>query len=210
MWETYSFSPTVSVLFAGIFQTLLLISYVLAPQNFKTKNRKLQGSHTFFMHLFFCLYFLFGIIFFDAAILWLMGQWMYSDWRFQLPAVILILIIGIQYIVGSMFINPKLGNLIFAICSIVVVLLMIHVIIPLMTLWEGTYLILRIFFFLLIFYIILNYYMYKKNPEKITRELWDWTKKFQKIFSRKFNIILFCILMVEVWLKLFGTSLFIW
>ncbi|TFF95003.1 MAG: hypothetical protein EU544_03715 [Promethearchaeota archaeon] len=214
MLETYTFSPYLMLYIGAIIQSLMLASWVIAPQNFKTENPKLALIYEFFMKLGFVTTFLFGIVFLDTAIFWLANQWIYADWRFQLPTVILLLILGFQYVFGSFFVNPKLSDLLYGIGAIVAILIYLHFIVPLGRLrttvvqFVGVLIVLMVVYLLL--WGILSYLDRKSRFSGKNRELWDITEKAQQIFSRKFNLVLYIIILMEVWLKLFGSSLFIW
>lgn len=214
MIETYTFAPYLMLYFAAIIQTFIVVSFIVAPQNYKAKNKIVEIIHSFFMHLGFTFMFLFGILFIDTALAWLFGQWVYADWRFQLPAVLLILIMGIQYVVGSMFVNPRISTFIYSVVAIIVVLLGIHVYIPSMDLRASVVNFLMLLFILQGIYLliwVIDIILDEKTAwEEKNKDLWDVSPQFQNIFTRGFNIIIWIIMLVEVWLKLFGSSLFIW
>ncbi|MFO8018083.1 MAG: hypothetical protein R6U96_05565 [Promethearchaeia archaeon] len=216
MIETFTFAPYLMLYFAAIIQTFVMISFIVAPQNYKAQNKFVRIVHSFFMHFGFTFMFLFGVVFLDTALAWLFGQWMYADWRYQLPAVLFILFLGIQYVIGSMFINPRISTLIYSICAILVILLGIHIYIPSMDLWTSVVNFLRILILLQIIYLLIwGINTYLDSRERLSwkeknKKLWDISPKFHEIFSRGLNIIIWIIMMVEVWLKLFGSSLFIW
>ncbi|MGV9200367.1 MAG: hypothetical protein ACOC44_00615 [Promethearchaeia archaeon] len=216
MIETYTFAPYLMLYFAAIIQTFIMVSFIVAPQNYEAKNEVVKIVHGFFMHFGFTFMFLFGAVFLDTALAWLFGQWVYADWRFQLPAVIFLLLLGIQYVVGSLFINPRISTFIYSICAIVAILLGIHVYIPSINLRTSVVDFLGLLILLQIIYLVMwgiNTYLDSKERfswKQKNRALWDISEQFQSIFSRRLNIIIWIIVMVEVWLKLFGSSIFIW
>jgi hypothetical protein len=200
--------------FAAIIQTFIVVSFVVAPQNYKAENKIVKIIHSFFMHFGFTFMFLFGIIFLDTALAWIFGQWVYADWRFQLPAVLFILVLGIQFVIGSMFINPRISTLLYSIVAIIVILIGIHVYIPSMNLRASVVDFLMWLFILQGIYLAIwaiNTVLDEKTDwEEKNKELWDISPQFQRVFNRGVNLVIWIVMLVEVWLKLFGSSILIW
>ena len=121
MLPIFTFLPLVTLLFAAIFQMAMVIGFVLAPDDYTTDKRGKNAAYNIFMQLGFGTFFLFGVFFIDTAVFWLLGQYTYADWMFELPAVILLLIVGVQYLVGAWLVNPTKFDLIFFGISIVLI-----------------------------------------------------------------------------------------
>lgn len=215
MIDTYSFSPYFALYFGLILHCFLMMEVVFFPNNYKGSKDWKNYLYDAFMHVGFGLFFLFGIIFFDTGIIWILGQWTYADWRFQLPAVILVTIIGFQYIVGTMLVNPKISDLIYFISSSITMFYFLHIYTIGKNLRYAIVFLLQIMVVLLVIYVLLwgiDFLLEKRNPlwRKKNKYLWDISDQFKKIFNRKVNLILWILLAIEALLKLTGSSLFIW
>ncbi len=211
MIRLYTFSPNFTLWFAAIFQSLMMVVFVIVPKEHKSDKKAFEFAQNFGLGL----YFLFGLIFLDTGICWLAGQWMYADWRFQLPSVILLIIIGIQYCFSAMLIKPRITDLIFFAVASPIVLSLIHIHLTLVDdLKDGVIYVLGIILVLQVVYVIfwgLNRFIDKKPSRKDKKKyLWDFSKQFRRIFNRTSNIVLWAVMMTEALLKLVGSSLFIW
>jgi hypothetical protein len=121
MWITYGWAPYLISVVTPILQILLLIRYIWWPSapdpsdnDYLWKNVLYQ----LFRGIFRYLYFFVGVLLLDISIFWLLGQWTYADWRFQLPSVILGLLVGGNYCIRILFEKPKVPVLLFALAII--------------------------------------------------------------------------------------------
>jgi len=210
MLKIFTFSPYLTLFFATLFQLIIVIGFILAPKNYAPTTKIKRIEYNVFMQLGFGLYFLFGVFFIDTAIFWLIGQWTWADWMFQLPAVILLLIIGVQYLIGAWLINPTKFDLIYFGFSIPLMLFLIHFmtgyIITNLRLALG--IVLGVIILMVLFYTVVKSKMTlsERTPPKYK---WNYTKQYQKIFNRKYNVILYVFLTAESFCKILGTSLLI-
>ena len=188
----------------------MVIGFILAPNDYTTNKRGKNAAYNIFMQVGFGLYFLFGVFFIDTAVFWLIGQWTLADWQFQLPAVILLLIIGVQYVFGAWLINPTKFDLIFFGVSVPLLLFLLHIV-PgyiITDIEDSLYVTLGIMILMVIIYVIIKSKMIipqNANP----KYKWDITVKYKIIFNRKYNVALYIFLAAESVLKILGSSLFI-
>ncbi len=209
---TFSISPYLTNYFAFVVQTFIVISYIWFSKDFKwPKNKFSQAFLKFFKRFFFALYFFFGILMVDSAVIWISGQYGYADWRFQLPSVLISLILGLQYLITTFWIKPTKFDLGYSITFISVFIGLMRFYLP------GPFnLRFRAEFSIMIaFGIIFLYPMGKFVGDLISRKkeenryLWDIGDSMYNLFNRKFNIIFWIIAMIEAMLKFAGSSLFL-
>jgi len=159
-----------------------------------------------------------------------LGSWTYNDWKFQLPSVIIILIIGIEFELLTLFPKGNLIDILYFIISTLVIVLFIHWWVPMEPVMGPgleTYLPI-ILGALVLAYILkdgIKYGVQKKNlrvkglseniPENNINQigknwlnLWDAAEKFEKFFNFKFNLICWVIATLQSLLILNGFSLF--
>ena len=209
-FETFVFTPVFMGFFAAIFQTLLVITFIYESDyngNKKWKNIAFDGA----MHFGFGVFFMFGIVFFETAIFWLIGQSSWLDWQYSLFTIIILLILGFEYIVGTMLTKPGFLEIFFCVFSSVVVLVLLHVNAPYSPSLRTS--VTEIIYFMLgmvgIYLILWGLQVFRtKEPSwnQNNRELWNFNAKFRWIFNRKVNFALYVITMLNALLNLFGSS----
>lgn len=175
----------------------------------------MQAIHDVLMVLGFGLCFFFGLVFIDTSISWLAGQWTYADWRFQMPSVLLCLVVGVQYVVGSFLVKPKISDIVFVVISGIIMGILVHGYTLTNDLRHSMTVIVIGMLILIFCYLgiwALDKYLESKSESwrNKNKTLWDIRASFKKIFNRKVNVILWAVLIVEIYLKVLGSSLFIW
>jgi len=210
MLPIFTFSPYLTLLFATVFQMIMVMGFILAPNDYTTDKRGKNAAYNVFMQVGFGLYFLFGIFFIDTAVFWLIGQWTLADWQFQLPAVILLLIIGVQYVIGAWLINPTKFDLIFFGISVPLLLILLHIV-PgyiITDIENSLYVTLGVMILTVIIYVIIKSKIIL--PQNATPKYkWNITAGYKRIFNRKYNVVLYIFLAAESILKILGSSLLI-
>ena len=198
------------MLFATIFHMIMVIAYVVAPEDYVPSTQGIKTAFYSLMQIGFGVFFLFGVLFIDSAIFWLVGQWGYGDWMHQLPSVILVLFVGTQYVLGAMLINPTKFDIIFAAITVPLALFVTHIVPGYLieSVEDSLYLILGLLIALVILYsIIKGRMLIPRNASPAFK--WDITRGYKKIFNRKVNVAMYIVLSAETLLKLLGSSLFI-
>ncbi|MHA1147724.1 MAG: hypothetical protein ACTSR8_05725 [Promethearchaeota archaeon] len=211
--ETFVFTPVFMGFFAAIFQTILVCTFIYESDyksDKKWKNIAFDGA----LHFGFGAFFMFGIIFFETAIFWLFGQSDWLDWQYSFFSIILLFVLGFEYIVGTMLTKPTYMELIFCAGSTTVILIMLHICVPYSpSLRSSVILTLGVMVGMLVLYMVLwglNIFRTKEPSwSQGRKEFWDFRKKFRWIFSRKVNFALYIIAMANALLNLFGSSFII-
>lgn len=215
----FTLSPYLSTYMLAGLQVLLLLSRIWFPKDFMPEHRVLRYFYKLFQDIFLGTYFLFGIISLDTAISWLIGSWVYSDWQFQLPSVLLALVIAPQYIIGVGFKKPRVSQLILGLVTVGVIIYLFHFVTP----TTGSMIDSFAFVFILLNVIsiiygiavdLLDIIAHKRitsiNKAADENYLWDISAKFNNFYSIKVNAFLTVIIAGEAMLKIMGSSLFIW
>ena len=216
MIDSFLISPYVTAYSGAICYTFMMLSYVwwsggYSP-NYSAIGYVEQGTRTVLR----VLYGFVGLLCLDASILWLFGSWGYADWRFQLPSVIIGLIIGVEYLGDTLFVKPNRVPVLFlGILAGVAELYVIHVYIPSLTniYWGLTVIFIVPVITAVIFLVggaLVSIYRRKHESIGDRPPLWDFSTKYDKIFTKRVDILLWIICMLEAMLKFGGTSLFIW
>jgi len=212
MYNTFSWSPYLIAYIVFVIQTFIVASYVWFSKDYEPPQKGLWAlGYRFWKHLFYGFYFTFGVIVMDTALMWCLGQWTYRDWSFQLPSVILGLVLGIQYLIATILKKPTKIDLGYAITVILTILLLNHLYIPRpgrMVTSSAMFIMVSVALIVILPFIKEIERFSSKNNEPPA--VYDITNNLHKIFSRKFNIAFWIIATMEAMLKFAGSSLFIW
>jgi len=228
----FAFEPTIALWFCTLSHCLFMSIYIFRPKKVDMKEHRgiwitYQLGRNFF--------FLFGFLYLHTAISWLSGVWIYEDIAYQLPAVILILIMGIYYIGGFMLLKPRMLEIIWIHVGMAYFLIMIHLVLPIVVNlrdWVEITLIGLILMELLYPIILFGSRTIFKKMERETiensgeerkdlkkgyllinflnKQLWKKSIDLNNLAMRLFNWIMWSLLCLESLLKLFGTSIIIW
>jgi hypothetical protein len=217
--DIFTMSPYLAGIGVAICNTLIILSKIWFPSGYIPPNKKLVSTFQFLQDLFRIIFFFFGVIFINIAVFWLSGQWAYADWPFQLPNVILGLIGGIQYVVGSLFLKPKKIDLVFGIGLFTYIFCTLNLLIRGPSNLEND----LIFVFvidniLMIIYVIVKALIRKKSAKlsqetpQVTNEnsIWNISRKYDRIFNKKVIFILWILASINVMLSFNGASIFGW
>jgi hypothetical protein len=184
-----------------------MIMYILSPEN-PSKNEKGRWKTKYFGYSGF---FLFGTLYLHTGISWLTGQWTYIDWRFQLPSVILIILVGIIHIIGFMLLKPRIFDLIYCIISVGILLILIYIILPIVVdLIIWTIIALATVIILQWIYPFLRMKIRMSERTWLNKRLWKKSVNLNKKSWMVFNWVLWGFLTAESLFKLSGLSLFLW
>jgi hypothetical protein len=219
MFDIFTMSPYIAGIGVAVCNTLIILSKIWFPSGYFPPNKKLLSKYLFLQDLFRTIFFFFGVIFINIGVFWLSGQWIYADWAYQLPNVILGLIGGIQYVVGSLFLKPKKIELIFGIGLFAYIFCTLNLLILGPTNLEYE----MIFVFvidniLMIVYALVKALMRKKS-EKLSpqssqvtdgKPIWDISRKYNRVFNNKVIYIMWILASINVMLSFNGASIFGW
>lgn len=208
--------PYLPGMLAFLLLTFVLITYVWTPNGIP---EKLQTNPIFraLKSMIYIFYFGFGVIFMDTVGVWTSGVFGFADWRYQLTSIIFCLIIGLQFLFGTWLARPRKITLIYGIIIAMVVPYYIHYYIPnqerLRTATMGLFVILAIFIAIAWAGGLIEELSWRKKAAAIDRAntyLWDFSSRLKQIFSRKVNLILWIIMLIDTAFKFYGGSLLIW
>jgi hypothetical protein len=211
MIRTFALNPFVGIQIAALLQTLLLAGLILGLDQVKPNGSLgkslLQGLGSGF-------YTIFGLLFLDIAVLWLAGAWTYADWRFQLPSVILILVLGLFYLIKTEFAHGRIINFIVVALISLILGLFLHWWVPrfeVMGLILEQFLGLMVGIFLVVL-ILLNVMIIvleqRGSQNFMVKRHWDIEPALKKIYTRKIHIILWLLSVMQAMLTFLGYSLF--
>lgn len=127
MWPIFTFSPYIIPLAIGVMQIFRLFGYITPVKNQTQKGPLKIAFEKHFQPLIEFIYMFFGFLILDIAVIWICGNWTYSDWRFQLPAVLLGIIIGPIYLWRGIAIKPNVISLIIKFCFFVGLIYLIQI-----------------------------------------------------------------------------------
>jgi hypothetical protein len=214
-------NPYVGNLLAGFLQTILMVVLILNLDRIKIK--KTIPKKIFSILKYFCsgIYVIFGILFLDMAIFWLMGAWTTSDWRYQLPGVLLILFLGLEYVIVPLFRKGNLLDIAYFVGVTTSLLIFIHWWVSQFALMGNILednIVIMVGVYIIIYLLIGVIKTLKESKEDKTdkedkeksqiRYYWDISKKLDKIFNRKTNTIAWVLVVIQGMLSLYGYSLF--
>ena len=225
MIGTLSFNPFVGIQIAAILQTLIVAFYIFVKKDPEQRNPLNIKPYvkSFLKQLVSGIYCFGGIFLFDIAFMWIIGGWGWQDWRYQLPSVILLLFMGIEYIWVSMF-SEKFNwiNLIYVIAvfityevimrwyvpAIEVMSLRLSIVfLPLVLVSIGVYWLISIA--RLVYSIVIDRRDEKIENTEVERrsEFWQLNPIEKKIFSRWLNIVVWILSVIQAMLVFNGYSL---
>lgn len=210
MIRTFTFNPFIGLQIAMfmLMPFLILLIFTQVAYFKKENSNPSYFSHIIFRligGIYFGLLVVISIMLLDIALFWIMGAWTYADWRFQLPNVILIVLIALNFLGWSIFRKFTVLDLIYLFIVIIVIELFFHVIIPSIVVmsiviedWLAIVLIL-----LILSYIPVNLL---KFSNKLVIKV-ECTINQKRIFSPKFNFILWILATIQSILTLSGYSI---
>jgi len=212
---TFAFNPMVIIHICAIIQTGLLVCFILIPENFTPKEKKKGMVLEFIMSLGSGALVIFGILFVDTALLWLFGNWSMTDWRFQLPSVIIILFLGLEYIIFTLFRRGNLLDILFCGIAVATIVVFLHWWVPLDALMGSKLkkdlpMIIGVLFgvYMLISVIKITIKQKKSRAEEEIKYLWDIRKQLRYVYNRKINILFWLLAVVQSMLMFYGYSIF--
>ncbi|MHA1791253.1 MAG: hypothetical protein ACTSVI_01330, partial [Promethearchaeota archaeon] len=108
MIQTLTLNPMIGIILAALAQSFIVAMFVFVPEGFLPNNKGKIISYEIFKYFGSGVMVIFGLIFLDMAIPWLLGAWSLADWRFQLPNALILLFLGLEYVLIGVL---KKGNL---------------------------------------------------------------------------------------------------
>lgn len=209
--ETFSLTPYIGVIM-GLLGHFLLLLYSIWLKKYEAEPKIVESKlWKFFKGIIQILYMFLSILMIDLSIFWLFGQWIYDDWQYQLPSVLISLIFGLQYLWGTVFRSMSRYKLIIfgylAISTIIIIHWYIPQNMPVKQSFEAiSFPILSALMLYSLFALIGLKYPKLYHFEK---KLAEFSKSYDKIFTETYNYICFFIALFEVWAKFRGISLFV-
>lgn len=216
MIETFALNPFIGIILAALSQTLLMLALVVTPVKYRPQNEYAAPFWRFFKGIFSGLYTMLGILFLDIAFWWSINAWDYAEWRFQLPSVLLLFYIGLEYVFVAMFREGSITNTIYFIASLVSIEVYLHWYIPSFDVrgpvFESTLpvllgMLVGIYGFIAILREIINSLIAERDTEKAK---WNLDQFSAKIFNRKISAVVWGLAVVQCILVFSGLSLFYW
>lgn len=212
MIPTFSMTPYITVIMGGAGHLLILLYAIWMKNCDKIKGISETKLWRFLRGVFFILYAFLGTIMVDTALCWLFGQWIYADWRFQLPAVLISLLFGIQYIWGTVFRKLKISPAILFVIMAIWTLVILHWYLPQnMPVGDSYPTIFTPLWGSILIYIVLCLIGLKFPKIFLSERVFlDSEAIYEKIYTDPVNWVCFFIALFEAWAKFKGASLFAW
>jgi hypothetical protein len=228
MEQIFMITPYIVSIAGLLFHSFLLLGKIWIPEYYSSNNEIKQLFYSVGKSVFYPLYLGFGIIFLNVSIAWIFGIYGYTNFRFHGPSIIFGIILGLIYVLGVFQINPKKWKYILGSIYIAIFVYFLNWrIASYESLSKGS---IELFVLMgisigipVIVSILLNFYkvLTKKHsignenqeglegPESSEKLLEKNTSVFRFLFSTKMNLVLWILLLIEVILKFYGSSLFI-
>ncbi|MHA1700294.1 MAG: hypothetical protein ACTSWN_15735 [Promethearchaeota archaeon] len=222
MIKTLTINPMIGIFIAAITQTVFLtVTLISSLQKEKIKRFKPHQKKVFDFFQFFGIgtMYNFGFLFVDIGGSWLLGNWSMSDWQFQFPSVILLILIGLEYVLILFMHKSSILDVIFGAISAITTIIFIHWWVPSHGAVMGEPL---KKYFPLIIGVLIGIYVFiglfkalilekkdqnRKEKHKKLPITWNNTEKLKKIFNIKVNLILWALVVIQNMLILHGLSI---
>ena len=212
---TFSFNPMVFMHFCALIQTAILVFLIIYPEGYKPKKKVQQGFYYFFMSLATGTLVTFGVQFIDAGILWLLGNWSMSDWLFQLPNAVLLVLIGIQYVVVPLLRKGNWLDIGYLVVVVIVVQVFYRWWVPLddvmgPRLEEGLPVLLGVLIGIYVLIGEVKFALYGDHAGRDAPKLqykWDIGKKIRHVYNRKVNVVLWILTVAQSIMSFMGYSI---
>ena len=214
MWPIFTFSPYFIPLAIGIMQIFRLFGYITPVKNQTQKGPLKLAFETHFQPLIEFIYMFFGFLIIDIAIIWICGNWTYTDWRFHLPAVILGLFAGPIYLWRGVAIKPNLISLILKFVFFIGVIYLIQIelynVNRLRSDFSSIFTWIGIIFVINWILEIVIHKLENKDPKiKVISPLWDSSNQYKKWNTLRFDIILYAMAILLAILNFESLSLIV-
>ncbi len=124
-------NPFLGAAIAAVLQTGVLVGYILnVPDRFHRAQGAERARTKFLWHFLedfgAGIFLLFGVVLLDISILWCLGAWTYADWRYQLPSVILLGVLGVQYLLRPLRIKHHRWRFLFTGITVAILVIFLH------------------------------------------------------------------------------------
>ncbi|MHA1730308.1 MAG: hypothetical protein ACTSU5_00100 [Promethearchaeota archaeon] len=123
---TLALNPYIGLELALVLQTAYLAFLVAFPEGYEPKSPRFKLLFRLARGLLGVFPAVFGVLFVDIAVTWLLGAWTFVDWPFQLPSVVLLLLLGIQYCAITMFRRGNPFDVAYAVAAVAAFVTFIH------------------------------------------------------------------------------------
>lgn len=119
-------NPFVAVHLAALVQTVLVACLLVVPDGYMPAHEGQRRALAIGRWVGSGLLVLFGVLILDAALPWLAGAWTRTDWRYQVPGVLLLLFLGVEYVVVGVFRRGALVDLVYLAGAAVALPVFVH------------------------------------------------------------------------------------
>jgi hypothetical protein len=126
MTITLTLNPLIMIQICAVAQTFITAVLAIVPKDGKPPSEKAAVALVFFKTFGFSAAGVLGVLFLDTGIAWLAGTWGFSDWRFQLPSAVLLVVAGGQYIVAGLLKRGTWVSIAYLASVVVTMLLFMH------------------------------------------------------------------------------------
>jgi hypothetical protein len=218
MIHTFAFNPFIGMIIAVFSHIpfLIVLIFTQVPYFHKESKLPLPTPNLLFRlltGLFFGLFIVLSLLLFDIGLSWIFGAWTYADWRFQLPSVILILLIATNFIGWIVFRKFSVFDLLYVVIASIVLIIFLHIAVPSNPVMGITLeaMIIPVLLVLIVSYIPLYLIKTKKISINSFKDLvktveFDIRKKI--LFSPLVNFLVWILATAQTLLILTGYSLF--
>jgi len=217
MTTTLIVNPFLGIQICAMLQTVVLGFLVVVPRDYRPPRRGGTIVFELLRSLGIGSLAVFGLFFIDMAVGWFFSGWSLADWRYQLPSVLILAFLGVQYVIVTLFYKGNLVDTFYFITIALTIMLFFHWWIPLDVVFMGrnieAYLPI-ILAALIVIYVPLSIarYIFMKRIastrfSKLIAPWWTISDKMHAIFNRKVNFILWILAVLQSMLTLLGYSL---
>ncbi|MHA1683750.1 MAG: hypothetical protein ACTSUE_22620 [Promethearchaeota archaeon] len=217
MIHTLSLNPMVGIHILALVQTIFFAIYATVPKNAQPRRKMGKRTLSFFRHLGIGALSTAGVLFVDMGLMWFFGGWTLADWRFQLPSVILLIIVGLQYILAAALIKGTVIDLGFIAGVATLFIWVIHISLPANDVMGefikdmAPYLFGAPIVVYLAIAAIKAYFIERRmesnEHKRMARFTWDYGEKIKKFYGRKTNLVLWILAVTQSFLAFFGYSI---
>lgn len=209
-------NPFIAIQIAAVMHTGLMVVLVLQLESLQPRKSSTIFLYKYLKKTIKGIYGIFGFLLIDISVTWFSGVWTYLDWRFQMPSAILSLIIGVEYFIYAFYRKGVHINIIFSILVIIAFSLSIHwlfsteeVMGPLIE--EQLPIIIITFIGIYAYITLMITLIFEKRKERNNAnkilDIWDISEVVDRIFSKKFNPILWILATLQAILTFSGYSI---
>lgn len=212
MTSTLTLNPLIVVELAAVAQTVVMAFLITIPRGMKFPTRQIAATIEFLKIFGYCTAAVFAVLFLDAGVAWLIGTWGYTDWRYQLPSALLLVVIGVEYIVAGLLKRGNWISIVYVACVAAALLVVFHVLLPGdpvmgQTLENGLPALLGILVGGGVLVAGIEAWRVARRPDRKWRGSWDASPVVDRVFTKWTNLVLWALAVAHGILIFSGYSL---